>query len=414
MVFAVVAGVAGAAPSAVSFTATPPLSSPQGPQAFAWSATGPTSCSLDGAAFSPCSSPRTYNSLALGDHSLTVALTSDLRGIAIQYIWTITPVGVLDVLFTGNAAGSAASSSRDATFAWLSDQVGATFQCSLDTGAFAACSAPRTYHSLAVGPHAFAVRATNTLGDLSVPATYSWTIVAPSPAPPVTCAGLLVGLTTPGDVVVPPGATCFLMNDGHASPVVGGNVSVGAGSSLWMFGVRVVGEVVSVGSSSIQITSGGLGGQALGVVGGSIRIRGLSNSSGFSPIYIHGVRVGGNIEIDNSTISNGIAFIGEDIENYVGGNVRIDNNSFGLRLTNNTVAGHVRVTGNASGVGALSVSGNAVDDNMEVSRNGYLPWFVGNAITGALSCVGNSVPPGTGGSSAGTTAGSYLPGQCGP
>ena len=188
-VAAIVVTPAGAATSAgVTFTSTPPLSSRQGPQAFTWSATGKTSCSLDGAAFAPCSSPRTYSSLALGDHSLTVALQSDLRGTAIQYIWTVTPVGVLDVLFTAYGGPVFQTMAHDMTFAWLSHQVGARFECSLDGAAFAACSAPRAYHGLANGDHSFAVHATNTLGETSVLATYGWTIEPAGSVPSMTCA----------------------------------------------------------------------------------------------------------------------------------------------------------------------------------------------------------------------------------
>src|SRR5262249_48486532 len=61
---------------------------------------------------------------------------------------------------------------------------GATFQCALDGAAFAACSSPQAYSSLAVGLHSFQVRAVNGSGTDLSPALYTWTITAsPSTCP---------------------------------------------------------------------------------------------------------------------------------------------------------------------------------------------------------------------------------------
>ena len=65
--------------------------------------------------------------------------------------------------------------SASATFAFSSDHASATFQCSLDGGAYTACTTPTDYSSLAVGSHTFAVKATSG-GLTSGPATFAWTI----------------------------------------------------------------------------------------------------------------------------------------------------------------------------------------------------------------------------------------------
>lgn len=61
------------------------------------------------------------------------------------------------------------------------------FQCSLDSGAFAACdSGSQGYSNLAVGDHTFQVKATNEDGE-GPAATYSWKVtqkVTPPPPPP--------------------------------------------------------------------------------------------------------------------------------------------------------------------------------------------------------------------------------------
>jgi hypothetical protein len=57
------------------------------------------------------------------------------------------------------------------------DEAGASFACSLDGAAFAACTSPQLYNGLAEGPHTFAVRATDPTGNTDpTPATGAWTV----------------------------------------------------------------------------------------------------------------------------------------------------------------------------------------------------------------------------------------------
>jgi glucose/arabinose dehydrogenase/PKD repeat protein len=76
---------------------------------------------------------------------------------------------------------SGTTTATSASFGFSADEPGSGFECRLDGGAWAACSSPRAYSSLAPGPHGFDVRATDPAGNTDpTPASRSWTV---SPAP---------------------------------------------------------------------------------------------------------------------------------------------------------------------------------------------------------------------------------------
>jgi hypothetical protein len=110
-------------------------------------------------------------------------------------------LGVLAVAFGIHAATSAGApkvptptitskpdsrtSATSATFAFSSGS-GVTYDCALDGASFSACVSPKAYSALAVGSHAFQVRARRS-GDVSSPASYTWVIDrTPPPAPTIT------------------------------------------------------------------------------------------------------------------------------------------------------------------------------------------------------------------------------------
>ncbi len=74
------------------------------------------------------------------------------------------------------------SGSASATFDFASSEAGSSFECSVDGGAFVACSDPATFGGLSEGSHTVAVRARDAVGNVDAsPATYAWTIDLSAP-----------------------------------------------------------------------------------------------------------------------------------------------------------------------------------------------------------------------------------------
>jgi hypothetical protein len=83
----------------------------------------------------------------------------------------------------------ALSNSRNAMLTF-SGETGASFRCRLDGTAFAPCTSPANYSSLADGPHSFDVKALDAAGNESGVANFNWTIDATAP---------VVSLTSPAN-----------------------------------------------------------------------------------------------------------------------------------------------------------------------------------------------------------------------
>jgi hypothetical protein len=168
--------VATAAPT-VTITSKPPALTNARTATFAFTGPAQTTfeCRLDGAAFAACTSPKAYSGLANGSH------TFGLRGRApsgalspvVAYTWTVDTVAPV---VTITARPPSTTTSRAATFAFTANDPQATFQCRIDTGAYAACTSPKTYSGVAPGRHTFQVRATDPAGNVSSAASRSWRI----------------------------------------------------------------------------------------------------------------------------------------------------------------------------------------------------------------------------------------------
>lgn len=134
-----------------------------------------TYCSLDLGSFEPCTSPHVIAPLAEGAHILQVfASNGDGDGPIASYAW--------EVDFTQPdtfISQSPDSPTSDLTpeFQFTSDDPGATFHCTIDSGAAAACTSPYTTGILTEGLHQFEVYATDAAGNAdATPAQFSFEI----------------------------------------------------------------------------------------------------------------------------------------------------------------------------------------------------------------------------------------------
>ena len=90
-----------------------------------------------------------------------------------------------ETTITSNPAGI--TNATSASFAFVSSEVGGTFECSLDSAFFTACTSPARYAGLANGPHSFRVRAIDAAGNVDgSPASYSWTVDTVPPTVSIT------------------------------------------------------------------------------------------------------------------------------------------------------------------------------------------------------------------------------------
>ena len=157
---------------------------------FEFSATDQTSvsfqCQLDSGSFLPCATPpgQDYSSLTSAAHTFTLKGT-DAAGNSITkpFTWTVDTV---NPVVTITAGPPSLSNQVSPTFTFTSNKSPSTFQCQLDTGAFAPCTSPLTLGATPEGSHTFKVRATDSLSHTGLPTAYSWTIdTTPPPAPAI-------------------------------------------------------------------------------------------------------------------------------------------------------------------------------------------------------------------------------------
>ncbi len=157
-----------------------------------------TRCSLDGGAFTDCTSPKAYSGLGNNTHTVTVR-AEDAAGNQGEASTTWT-VETLEPDTFVDGAPPALSPSADNTITFSSDVPGATFECSLDEGdTWTDCASPLELTGQPDADYEVQVRA--TAGGLTdpTPASATWTVDTTAPVLELTSAPS--GTTTPGDSI---------------------------------------------------------------------------------------------------------------------------------------------------------------------------------------------------------------------
>jgi large repetitive protein len=153
---------------------------------FGSNETGSTfTCQLDSGTPAACTAPFTYTGLSNGSHTFRVTATDRAGNVsaAATSTWTVDTVAPTATITGGPPS---LTNSKTATFTFTSNDPNATFKCSKDGGPYSSCTSPKVYTLLADGPHTFALTATDQAGNVSVAATWSWTVDATKPAVTLT------------------------------------------------------------------------------------------------------------------------------------------------------------------------------------------------------------------------------------
>ena len=132
-------------------------------------------CQLDGGGYSGCASPKTYTGLSETTHTFEVVATDAVGNVEPSpavYQWTV----ILFVDTTISYGPSNPTQSQDASFGFSCNKPSCTFECSLDSSPFSACSSPQSYSGLAEGTYNFQVRAWYAGTPDITPASYTWVI----------------------------------------------------------------------------------------------------------------------------------------------------------------------------------------------------------------------------------------------
>src|SRR5262245_27640331 len=125
-----------------------------------------TTCAIDGDALAPCTSPYTTRDAANGSHGLRVDATTSggtKEAVVAFALNAAPPTTSID------AGPDGATRTNTPSFGFSSSRARATFQCSLDGDAFAACGASYTTTQLSAGHHTLTVKSVDAGGqeDLS-------------------------------------------------------------------------------------------------------------------------------------------------------------------------------------------------------------------------------------------------------
>ncbi len=165
----------GPASSTTSSTATFAFASSEANSSF--------ECKRDREPWIKCTSPRTFSGFGVGNHLLLVRAIDAAKNVdatPASRRWAVkgsTPPDTTPPQTTLASGPTAKTTATSASFAFSSSETNSSFECKLDSGAWAACTSPKSYTGLSVAGHQFSVRAIDTAKNVdATPATQSWTV----------------------------------------------------------------------------------------------------------------------------------------------------------------------------------------------------------------------------------------------
>ena len=141
-------------------------------------------CSLDGAPYSACASPKSYTNLSNGSHTFDVRAKDGAGNVdatpASRTFTVDAPPPPQDTTAPETTIDSGPSGTvrkKSATFTFSSSEANSAFECKLDDAAFGACSSPKEYTEVDNGSHTFQVRAIDPAGNTdATPASRTWAV----------------------------------------------------------------------------------------------------------------------------------------------------------------------------------------------------------------------------------------------
>ncbi len=158
---------------------------------FSLTTTGLTGASITGLTGSGTTYTVTVNT-GTGDGTLTLNLANS-TGLAPGITTTLPFAGQMYTVdktapnTTILSGPPILTNSNTASFGFSSNESPATFEASLDGGAYIAVTSPKAYAGLADGAHTFSVRAIDAAGNVdATPDTYNWTVDATAPNTTIT------------------------------------------------------------------------------------------------------------------------------------------------------------------------------------------------------------------------------------
>jgi CSLREA domain-containing protein len=154
---------------------------------------GPTfECSLDGAEFFPCTSPRAYWVVQNGTHDFQVRATNPQGVIELEpqvYQWAVElgpDVTRPNTQITSGPSGIDQNTVATFTFTGSDNrtpEAELVFECALDGTAYNSCTSPDQWSDLVRGTHVLLVRARDAAGNYdATPARYEWIVSQPPTA----------------------------------------------------------------------------------------------------------------------------------------------------------------------------------------------------------------------------------------